>query len=405
MTAKPHPRETRIAPPAWMGTRATREVMAALQAEGAVVRFVGGCVRDTLAGRPVDDIDIATTARPEANIRLLEAAGIKVVATGLKHGTVTAVSRRRPFEVTTLRIDVETYGRHARIAYTEEWRADAARRDFTMNALYADARGRVFDWFGGIDDLAAGRIRFVGDAERRIAEDRLRVLRYFRFHARYGRGRADRAAQAACARAAGTLGDLSGERIRAELLKLLAAPRPAPTLKTMLRLGVLAEVVPGPLDFAALARLRRLEPTPPDPLLRLAALLDGRGRAAGLELAARLRFSNRDRDRLAALLAPEHAPTARAGRRQIRRLAYHLGPGIAADRARLAGASRAVRLALEATPPPFPLTGRDVRALGIPAGPVVGELLASIEDWWIERDFAPARGQCLARLAALSRRS
>ena len=327
---------SRIAPAAWMRAAATRQVMGALQAEGEVARFVGGCVRDSLAGRPVTDVDIATTGPPETNIGLLEAAGIKVVPTGLKHGTVTAVSHGTPFEVTSLRIDVETDGRHARVAYTGDWRADAARRDFTMNALYADSRGRVYDWFGGIEDLGRGRVRFVGDADGRIAEDRLRVLRYFRFHARYGRGRADRAAQLACARAAGTLGELSGERIRIELFKLLAAPRPAPTLRTMVALGVMAQVVADGLDFHALARLRRLELAPPDPLLRLAALLGAQGPAAGLRLAARLRFSNRDRDRLAALLAPENALPARAGRRQIRRLAHRLGPEIAADLARLA---------------------------------------------------------------------
>ncbi len=389
---------TRIPPPAWMRTRSCRAVMRALMAEGHVARFVGGCVRDTIAGRPVHDVDIATTSPPRVNVRLLGAAGIKVVPTGLGHGTVTAVSRGTPYEVTTLRVDVETFGRHARVAYTEDWRADATRRDFTMNALYADGRGRVFDWFGGIEDLAAGRVRFVGEADLRIAEDRLRVLRYFRFHACYGRGRADGRALIACRRAAGTLGELSGERIRQELLKLLAAARPAPALRLMIRLGLLGEVIAAPIDLEALARLRRLEPDPPDPLLRLAALMRGQGAATGARVAARLRLSSRQRDRLLALLAPENAISARAGVAETRRLAHRLGPELALDLARLAGAGRAARVASETPPPPFPLRGRDIRVLGLASGPAIGELLAEIEAWWIDDDFRPDRRACLSRL-------
>ncbi len=399
------PRTERIAPPAWMTAPATHAVLTALEADGAVARFVGGCVRDTLAGRPVADIDIATTGQPEGNVRRLEAAGIKVVPTGLKHGTVTAVCRHQPFEVTTLRLDVETDGRHATVAYTDDWRGDAARRDFTMNALYADAAGRVYDWFDGIEDLAHGRVRFVGDADARIEEDRLRVLRYFRFHARYGRGRADPAARAACARAAGTLHRLSGERIRIELLKLLAAPRPARTLRTMIRLGLMVEVVPGPLDFAALARLRRHEAVPADPVLRLAALLDKQDPEAVQRLHARLRFSNRERDRLLDLVTPGNRIGARAGRHEIRRLAHRLGAGRAADLARLAGAGRALGIALDDPPPPFPLTGRDARNLGVEGGPEIGRLLHAVEDWWIDRHFAPDHAACRARLAELIGRS
>ena len=399
------PRTLRIEPPAWMTAPATRAVLAALETDGAVARFVGGCVRDTLAGRPVADLDIATTGMPEDNVRLLVAAGIKVIPTGLQHGTVTAVCRHQPFEVTTLRRDVETDGRHAKVAYTDDWRGDAARRDFTMNALYADARGRVHDWFGGIEDLARGRVRFVGDADARIEEDRLRVLRYFRFHARYGRGRADPAARAACARAAGTLHRLSGERIRIELLKLLAAPRPARTLRTMIGLGLMAEVVPGPLDFAALARLRRLETVPADPVLRLAALLDRQDPEAVRCLHARLRFSNRDRDRLIDLVAAENRIGARAGRHEIRRLAHRLGAERAADLARLAGAGRALRIVLDDPPPVFPLTGRDARNLGVEGGPEIGRLLREVEAWWIDRHFAPDHAACRARLAELSDRS
>src|SRR6185437_3989474 len=223
----------RIARPAWVDDAGTRAVLAALGAEGGTARFVGGCVRDTLLGRPIGDIDIATPLTPDRVLARLKAAGIKAVPTGLVHGTVTAVTPQRHLEITTLRRDVETDGRHARIAFTADWAADAARRDFTMNALYLDADGNLFDPMGGLADLRAGRVRFVGDAATRIREDVLRLLRFYRFHAQLGRGTADPTARAACHALAALLPSLSGERIAAETLKLLAAADPIPTLALM----------------------------------------------------------------------------------------------------------------------------------------------------------------------------
>src|SRR6202043_3407136 len=225
VTAAQQPAE-RMVPQPWMGEAATRAVLRALGAEGGAARFVGGCVRDALLGRAIGDIDIATPLAPEEVMRRLEAAAIKAVPTGIAHGTVTAVVPPRHFEITTLRRDVETFGRHARVAFTDDLAADAARRDFTMNALFLDADGNLFDPMGGLPDLRAGRVRFVGNAETRIREDVLRLLRFYRFHAHYGSGEADTAARAACRDLAHLLPTLSGERVAAETLKLLAAPDP-----------------------------------------------------------------------------------------------------------------------------------------------------------------------------------
>ena len=260
--------------------------------------MVGGAVRDTLAGRAVADIDLATPRTPEQVTEALQAAGIRAVPTGLDHGTVTAVSDGRGFEVTTLRRDVETDGRHAVVAFTDDWRADAARRDFTINAMSMTRAGEVFDYFGGIGDLRAGILRFVGDPATRIAEDYLRILRYFRFFARYCRRSADPAALAAIRAGVPGLASLSVERVWSELARILSAPDPRPPSRLMAELGVLAAVLPEGADPARLARLVEAA-APADPLLRLAALLTGDAAA----LAARLRLSASERDRLVALRA------------------------------------------------------------------------------------------------------
>ena len=383
----------------------TTALLAALTAEGAVARFVGGCVRDAVAGRPVRDIDIATSGAPESNARLLAAARFKVVPTGIAHGTLTAISGRRHFEVTTLRRDVESYGRHARVALTDNWDADAGRRDFTINALYADADGSLYDPTGGLADLAAGRVRFVGRAARRIEEDRLRILRFFRFHAWYGRGPANRAALLACGNAATGIDDLSGERIRQEFLKLLAAPQPLSALRLMDRHRVLERILEGGADLARLARLRRRERAEgaPDPLLRLAALMAGQDREAALALAARLRLSNAERDRLVFLVAPPLAFDHPIDRAQVRHAIYSHGVERIADLAHLAGRPAVAALARRFERPSFPLRGRDARGLGIATGPGLGRLLAEVERWWIEGDFEADHAACLARLKALRR--
>ncbi len=272
----------RIAPQAWMTEPATRAVLAALAAGGVEARFVGGSVRDALLGLPLWDIDIATPAPPERVIELLQAAGVKVVPTGLAHGTVTAIVPPRHFEITTLRRDIETFGRRARVAFDADWAADAARRDFTINAIFLSPDGAIDDPVGGLDDLRARRVRFVGDPATRIAEDVLRLLRYYRFEARFGTGAGDPEARAACRTAAYLLPSLSAERVAQELTKLLAALDPVPALQMMQTDGVLAAVLPEAPRLDRLRRLIELEPDR-DPLRRLAALVDidaaTRGRA------------------------------------------------------------------------------------------------------------------------------
>src|SRR5882762_3342726 len=269
-------------------------------------RFVGGCVRDALLRRPIADVDLATPARPEEVVAALEKARIKAVPTGIEHGTVTAVFNspgpHRHFEITTLRRDVETDGRRALVAFDADWAEDAARRDFTINAIYLDPDGTLHDPVGGIADLEAHRVRFVGEPAQRIAEDVLRVLRYYRFEARFGTGTGDPEARAACHAAAPLLPNLSAERVAQELLRLLAVPDPLPALRMMAEDGVLAAILPEATRLDRLQRLIALEPMP-DPLCRLAALIevDAAGAAA---LAERLRLSNEQRDRLAGLAPP-----------------------------------------------------------------------------------------------------
>jgi poly(A) polymerase len=384
----------------------TRVVLRALEAGGQQARFVGGCVRDALLGRAIGDIDIATPEPPQRVVELLRKRRIKVVPTGIAHGTVTAVARGRPFEITTLRRDVETFGRHARVAFDAGWPEDAQRRDFTMNALSLDATGAVYDAVGGLADLRAGRVRFVGDAAARIREDVLRILRFYRFHAHYGRGAADAEARAACRALAHLLPTLSVERVAAETLKLLKAPDPVPTLRAMAEDGVLAAALPELVRLDLLARLVPLEPEP-DPVRRLAALLPAEATVAE-GLAARLRLSNKIRDRLVALAAPPHRVELAADGHGQRVALYRLGPALYRDLVLLAAAEAGgarpealLRLAAEWPVPVFPLRGQDLVAAGIPAGKEVGRLLEAVRFWWQENDFAPDRAACLARAEAL----
>lgn len=244
-----------LSPQDWLDAPETKAVLAALTADGAEVRFVGGCVRDAILRRPIKDVDIATHDPPQRVLALLDEAGITAIPTGIDHGTVTAVMGKEHFEITTLREDVESYGRHARVAYTSDWAADAARRDFTMNAMFADAQGRVYDPFNGLADLGAGHIRFVGNPLRRIEEDVLRLLRYFRFQAHYGRPPMDREALSACRKMAPRLATLSGERVAGEILRLLLAPDPASVMVVMQAEKILEHVLP---EATALARLKVL---------------------------------------------------------------------------------------------------------------------------------------------------
>jgi poly(A) polymerase len=350
------------------------------------VRWVGGAVRDTLLGLPVRDVDAATLHLPQQTIERLQAAGIRVVPTGIEHGTVTAILPEGPVEVTTLRRDVSTDGRRATVAFSTDWREDAARRDFTINALFADPRTlEIFDWFGGHADLAERRVRFIGDARQRIREDHLRILRYYRFQARFGSA-LDPEAEEACVELAPMLKGLSRERVAMELLTLLALLDPSPTLARMAQRGVLQLVLPelameGVDATTSLAAQEARQCVAPDPLRRLAALLPADPRIAE-QVAARLRLSTAQRKRLATVAARG------SGDEDARALAFHLGREAAIDRLLLTGQSIAP---LENWAiPQFPLKGGAIVARGVAAGPQIAQLLKEAEARWVAEGFPPA---------------
>jgi poly(A) polymerase len=389
----------RIAPPAFVQDPALLAVLRALPE----ARLVGGCVRDTLAGRAVADVDLATPRLPEQVIAALQAAGLRAVPTGIEHGTITAVSGGRGFEVTTLRRDVATDGRRAVVAFTDDWRADAARRDFTINAMSMTPDGAVFDYFGGLVDLAVGRIRFVGDPATRIAEDYLRVLRFFRFHARYARVDPEPGELAALSAAAPQLARLSAERVWSELKRILQAPDPRGALALMAQLGVLQATL---TEGTHLRRIERMiaAGAPPDPVLRLAALLAGDAEA----LAVRLRLSAEERDQLIALRAtPVPYPTAQD--LSLRRMLAEGSAEVLIGRAWIAAAAGpdgpdwdALRVRLQAIPRPvFPLEGRDALALGFAQGPEIGRALRAVRGWWIAGGCVADAARCRAELARL----
>ncbi len=412
----------RIALQPWMHAAETRAVIAALadgDEDGNAVRFVGGCLRDALAGRPVKDVDLATPLHPDEVMRRLQASGIKVLTYGLSHGTVTAVLNHQAFEITTLREDVETDGRRATVRFTDDWTADAARRDFTFNAMSCTPDGVFFDPFDGLADLEAGRVRFVGDARERIREDYLRLLRFFRFMAEFGKGPPDPDGLAAARELAPGLTRLSGERLRAELLRLLDAADPLATLSLMVEERILDAVLPEAENVAALARLLGFERAlpgllEPDPLRRFAVLLDPSAGPERLgDIAERLRFSAAERDRL--LAAARRPPLEPAGfdpdraeaRRALRRALHDDGRTALRERIVVAAsrdvadtdALRRLLVAIDRLElPPFPLQGRDLLARGVPPGPAVGRLLRDLEDWWLGVEPTPDRAACLGEL-------
>jgi poly(A) polymerase len=360
-----------------------REDLAALIAAlgPGSARYVGGAVRDTLLGLAVNDVDVATPLLPDQVIARLDAAGIRSVPTGIEHGTVTAILPQGPVEITTLRRDVATDGRRATVAFSTDWREDAARRDFTINALYADpASGEVFDYFDGLGDLAARRLRFIGDARQRIAEDHLRILRYFRFQARFGSQPPDLEPESACRDLAATLKGLSRERIGMEMMNLLALPDPAPTVSRMAELGVLGAVLPeaDPGALAALVANEAAQGHQPDPLRRLAALLPSDGVLAG-QVASRFRLSGAQKKRLVMAAQRSDAPGDPCA------LAYKLGREQALDRLLIAGAATA-QLDGWAIPQ-MPLRGGEIVARGVTAGPEVARVLQAVEARWIAEGF------------------
>ena len=391
----------------WLTADATRAVMAALAAAGGAdcARFVGGCVRNAVLGAPIDDVDIATVLTPEAVVKALKAAGLKSVPTGMEHGTVTAISERQPFEITTLRRDVSTDGRRATVAFTDDWAEDAARRDFRLNALYADADGLIIDPTGaGYEDALAGRIVFVGEPEQRIREDYLRILRFYRFFAWYGRGAPDAAAVSACVALAEGVEQLSAERVSKELLKLLAAPDPRAAVRLMDQAGVLGRVAPQPESLTLFEAMVGISA---DPVLRLSGLLSDEAEAVRAA-ALKLRLSNAQRDRLVEAVAERIDPAMSEA--ETRAAIWRAGRQAVEDRLYRAWASgadagvvqRLLALATAWTPPKLPVGGKDLARLGLSPGPETGRLLKAFEQSWIADDF-PDHGH-EARLKALMAR-
>ena len=369
----------------WRKKRGMKRLLTALGADDGLTRYVGGAIRDDLLGLPVSDIDLATKILPADVINRLEKARIKAVPTGIDHGTITAVSDGHPFEITTLRRDVSTDGRRATVAFTEDWAEDAARRDFTINALFADpVNGELFDYFDGLDDLQNRRIRFIGDPLQRIAEDHLRILRFFRFHARFETSEPDAAGLDACAARANDLMTLSRERIADELLKLLALPDPSNTIEIMLDRGILIPVLPE-IELARLDGLKALiraeadANMSPESLRRLASLLP-RDENTASDIAARLRLSNKARKRLTCAVGNNAQWPPRV-------LAYRLGLECAVDRLLLEGRTDEARAIADWPIPRLPISGGGLIKRGMAAGPQVARALRQIDDRWVEADF------------------
>ena len=386
-----------LADAAWLGDPRLQKIMAVIAAEGEDVRVVGGAVRNALLGEPISDVDLATTLLPEDVMRVCKAAGLGAYPTGLAHGTITVVNKGQAFELTTLRRDVKTDGRHAVVAFTTDWREDALRRDFTINAMSCDSVGKIYDFTNGYQDILRKRIRFVGEAELRIKEDYLRILRFFRLHARYGKGLPSSAGLAACVKFKSGLKKISAERICQELLKLVVAPRAVDTLKIMATHGILKIIIPHTDDWRALGRL------PPDEILRLYVLAK---KPAALK--ERLRLSNDEADRLDALSkAPILNPTV--SEQSQRKLLYYMGAQSWTDAVTVAWArssSPRTRKSWNAVLnlprvwpiPKFPVNGKDAIAAGLKPGPKMGATLRQLEDWWVARDFAPTRDELLRRI-------
>jgi poly(A) polymerase len=403
-----------IAHAPWFNAPETRALMGVLEgarAQGS--RFVGGCVRNTVIGRDVDDIDVATQLTPNETVTAARLAGFAAHPTGIEHGTITVIVQHQPFEVTTLRRDVSTDGRRATVAFTESWDEDAERRDFRLNALYADAAGVVHDpTGGGLDDARKGRVIFIGDARTRLQEDYLRILRFFRFNAWYARGPLDPEGLRACADAVKGLDQLSVERVWKEVKKLLGAPDPRPAYEGMEAIEARARALPEMTNHARLDALMALESDlmlSVDAMTRVAAALPDA--AAAKALARRLKISNEERDRLAAALGDDVKITSYMSLREMRRALYKIGNAAFRDRVMLAWARAGDKAqqwrALVAhaqmwTPPKLPLTGEEVMAAGVEAGPKVGAVMREVEAWWIDADFPDDKLSIIERLKAVA---
>lgn len=405
----------------WLGDKALQQLLAALKQGGEEARVAGGAVRNALLGQPVADIDIAATTLPEETIRRAEVAGFKTAPTGIEHGTITVIAGGKPYEVTTLRADVETDGRRAKVTFGRDWKLDAERRDFTMNALYAEADGTVVDLVGGIADIEARRLRFIGDAEARIREDYLRILRFFRFFAWYGDGRPDAEGLKACARQKEGLAQLSAERVWSELKKLLSAPDPSRALLWMRQAGVLTAVLPesekwGIDAIHGLARTGKDLGWIADPMLRLEAIIPP-DVARMKTLGERLRLSNDEAARLRHW-ALTIAPDAKMTETELAKKLYYGDRDGYLDRIRLAlaaartravegnqammeagGLSRLLNFTLKWTKPVFPIKGADLTELGASPGPKLGATLKNLEREWVGSGFTLERGALMERAA------
>jgi poly(A) polymerase len=407
----------------WLHEAGLARLLEVLNADGEEARIAGGAVRDALLGRIVSDVDIATTNLPAETSRRAANAGFKTVPTGIEHGTITVIADGRPVEVTTLRADVETDGRRAKVVFGRDWKGDAERRDFTINALYAGADGAVIDLVGGLADLEARRLRFIGDAEQRIREDYLRILRFFRFFAWFGAGRPDAEGLKACARLKEGLDGLSAERIWSELKKLMNAPDPSRALLWMRQAGVLSRVLPesekwGIDAIHGLTVTERDLAWAPDAILRIEAIVPP-DEVRMVELARRLKLSKQEAARLAGWAA---VPAASAGTSDaaLRKQLYLGAPQATIDRLKLAlagarskagtdddalmqaaGFSRQLKVAEGWKAPKFPIKGADIGGMGIPEGPGIGRVLQKLEKMWIDSGFAMTRSVLLEHAAKL----
>lgn len=419
----------KIPPQPWMVTPETRALMAALKKSEIEARFIGGCVRDSILKRPVRDIDIATPAEPEVVIAALEKAKIKVIPTGIEHGTVTAILNKHHFEITTLRIDTQTDGRWATVKFTDDWTQDAARRDFTINTMSANEDGDIFDPYSGLKDLGKGSVRFVGVAENRINEDVLRLLRFFRFYAEYGKPPMNPEALVACRVLAPRLSELSGERVRGEIFRILMAPNPADTMAAMRKENILQHIIPQAGDVNRLRTLAWLiergailNEVETNPVRRLSALLKPDVSEGDInDVCDRLKFSNAERKHLLMIASPTKAKAdlvidSGSSIKDVRRACYALGKDIVIDKALLGWAGEisddprqksgqtkdwenVVEWAAGWNPVKFPLTGRHGLELGMKSGPELGQALARVEQWWINNDFAADTNRCVEQLA------
>lgn len=397
----------------WLRRPETQAVFRALQAAGYEVRAVGGAVRNALLGKPVADVDLATSALPHEVMAAAAQAGLKSIPTGVQHGTVTVVAGDITYEVTTLREDAETFGRHARVAFTADWAADARRRDFTINALYCDRDGTVHDPLGGMADLEAGRVVFIGEAHDRIREDYLRILRFFRFTAEYAGGLPDPRGLAACAGERAGLKRLSAERVRAEFMRLLAAPAAMPVIETMLHHGFLSGLLGAAPHLGLLRRLIALEAhlgDTPDAVLRL-ALLAVAVEDDGARIGDRLRLSNAEVGRLRAAAPVARPDIAPLSEDAAKVLLYRSGREGYNARIRAAWARSGapvtdavwfdrLELPLRWAAPRFPVSGGDLLDLGRSPGPALGAILGALEQTWIA-GFSASRDSLLREARAL----